>query len=107
MSDKDKQEATEKATRAMRQSRHAARNAADAAEAATDHVKSEIADVAGEGYSHLQNIAKRTVYTEIGRGALIIGVGLITLAIGAKKLQNAREIRENVQRSLENLEGPA
>ena len=102
--DKKQQEAAEKAKLAAKQMSHAARNATDAAEAAAGFAKDEVLDGTAEAKSRVQEIAKRMVYSEAGRGVLAIGLGLLSISIGVKKLQTANQIGKNVRATMDKVE---
>lgn len=104
MSDQNKKEAAEKASRAGRQIRHAASNATDAAEQLADHAKGEAQEAITEGVEktkevsgRLTDLGKKLVTSETSRGLLYIGFGLLSIGVGAKKLQYARDVARLVQ----------
>jgi hypothetical protein len=98
-----KQEAAEKANRAGRQFKHAASNAADAAEASAHVAKDEIVEHGEEAAEKAKNVIAALVNAEYTQAALAIGLGAMSVAIGVKKIQNARRIsnriRENTARA--------
>lgn len=100
MSDQDKKEAAEKASRAARQMKHAARNAGDATEAAADAAKDEVVDAAKSTKHSVQRLAQKAIYTEAGRGMLAIALAIVSGSVGVKKLQNARRINKTVRANL-------
>jgi hypothetical protein len=97
MSEQDKKEATVKAGRAARQARHAANNAGGAAEAAAEYAKDEIVEGASAVKDGVQALTKKAVYTEVGRGAIFFGLGLITMSVGFKKLGDATRMRNQLR----------
>jgi|SRR4051812_21055194 hypothetical protein len=94
MSQQDKQDAAEKAARAMRQARHSVNNAGEAAESAAEFAKDEVVDAASAVKDGAQAIAKKAVYTEVGRSVVFFGLGIATVALGFKKLGEARALME-------------
>lgn len=104
MSDRDKQEAADKAARAARQVKHAASNAADAVEASAHVAKDEIVDGAERAKGAVEELAKRAVYTEAGRGILAISLALISGGVGVQKLKNARQMSRTLRANLANPE---
>jgi hypothetical protein len=87
MSNEDKKAAKEHAGRAARQMRHATRNAGEAAESVADAVKDDVVEGASEAKGAVQELAKKAIYTEAGRGILFVSVGLIAAGVGVKKFQ--------------------
>jgi len=93
-------EAAEKAARAARQARHAVNNAGGAAEAMAEHAKDEIVESAEETKSGLKTFAHTLIYTESGRGTLAIGLGLLSIGFGVRKLQKAALLGETLRSEL-------
>lgn len=87
MSDEDKKAAKEHAGRAARQMKHATRNAGEAAESVADAVKDDVVEGASEAKDAVKGLAKKAIYTEVGRGVLFVSVGLIAAGVGVKKFQ--------------------
>lgn len=100
MSNQDKQEAAEKANRAARQVKHAASNAADAVEASAHVAKDELAEGAERAKGAVEELAKRAVYTEAGRGILAISLALISGGVGVQKLKNAKRMSDSIRANL-------
>lgn len=100
MSQQDKKEAAEKARLAAQQMKHASNNAGAAAEASAEFVKDEVVENVSEAKNRALRIGKRMVYSEAGRGVLMIGLGLISVGIGVKKLQTANQIGKNIRENL-------
>ena len=100
MSDRDKQEAAEKAARAKDQIRHAAHNVSDAAEAAGEAIKDDVTDTAEKGYDGLKRLAEKAIATEKGRAAVSITIGVVLIGFGVKKLGNARKISKELADNL-------
>jgi hypothetical protein len=98
MSQQDKQEAAEKASRAATQAKHAVNNAGGAAEAAAEHVKDEVVEATSRLKDGAEVVAKKAVYTEAGRGFVALGIGLVTIAIGFKKLGEAKQLHNTFLR---------
>jgi hypothetical protein len=98
-----KQEAAEKANRAGRQFKHAASNAADAAEASAHVAKDEIVEHGEEAAEKAKNVMPRWSTPSTPRPRWPSGSALMSVAIGVKKIQNARRIsnriRENTARA--------
>lgn len=92
-----KQEAAEKANRAGRQFKHAASNAADAAEASAHVAKDEIVEHGEEAAEKAKNVIAALVNAEYTQAALAIGLGVMSVTIGVKKIQNARRISNHIR----------
>lgn len=95
-SERNKQEAAEKAARAGRQMKHAASNAGDAVEAGAEYIKDEVTDHAERGYENVKELAEKMIKTEMGRGVGSIVVGVVLIGFGIKKLGDARSIRRHL-----------
>lgn len=96
MSSEDKKKAEEHASRAARQMRHAAKNAGGAAEAAAEHMKDEIVDGAVDTKNRMKDLAAKAIGTEVGRGVLMLSLGVLAVGVGARNFRNAKQIRDGI-----------
>lgn len=86
-----KDEAAEKAKLAGKQIKHAASNAEDAVEAAAEYTKDEVVDRAEKA----KEFAEKLIVSEYGQATLALGLGVVSIVIGTKKVVNARRMQRN------------